>query len=81
VPPEPLCPEQIDQRLNWPLGTSARLARRGKLPHYLLPDGSIRFDWKEVVALVRHVPAGLSPQFSSPTSVVPNRSESASMSP
>jgi hypothetical protein len=49
-------PEQIDRQLNWPLGTAARLARRKQLPHYLLPDGSIRLCWAEVEALVRHVP-------------------------
>ena len=50
-------PEQIDRVLNWPLGTAARLARRGKLPHYRLPDGSLRFDRAEVEALVEHVDA------------------------
>ena len=49
-------PEQIDRRLNWPLGTAARLARRKRLPHYVLPDGSLRFRWPEVEPLVRHVP-------------------------
>jgi hypothetical protein len=52
---EPLYPEQIDRLLNWPLGTAARLARRGKLPHYRLPDGSFRFDRAEIEALVVHV--------------------------
>ena len=50
-------PEQIDNLLNWPLGTAARLARRGKLPHYRLPDGSIRFDRDEIAALIVHVAA------------------------
>ncbi len=49
-------PEQIDRLLNWPLGTASRLARRGKLPHFRLPDGSIRFDRVEVEAMVVHVP-------------------------
>jgi hypothetical protein len=51
-----LAPEDIDARLNWSLGTAARLARRKRLPHYVLPDGSIRLRWDEVEALVRHVP-------------------------
>lgn len=52
-----LCyPEQIDQRLNWPVGTTVRLARRRQLPHYVLPDGSIRLRWVEVEPLVRFVP-------------------------
>ncbi len=49
-------PEEIDHRLNWPLGTSARLARRKQLPYYLLPDGSIRLRWEEVSLLVHHIP-------------------------
>ncbi len=48
-------PEDIDKRLNWPLGTSTRMARRKLLPHYLLPDGAIRLRWVEVIGLVRHV--------------------------
>jgi hypothetical protein len=56
VDAELVYPEQIDRNLNWPLGTAARLSRRKRLPHYLLPDGSIRLRWEEVVALVRHVP-------------------------
>jgi hypothetical protein len=49
-------PEQIDRNLSWPLGTAARLARRRLLPHYLLPDGSVRLRWEEILALVRRVP-------------------------
>jgi hypothetical protein len=56
VADELLYPEQIDKRLNWPLGTAARLARRRQLPHYLLPDGAVRLSWEEVAPLVRHVP-------------------------
>lgn len=55
MPTDLLFPEDIDARLNWPLGRSARLARRGHLPHYLLPDGSIRFRWVEIAPLVRYV--------------------------
>jgi hypothetical protein len=56
VPAELVYPEQIDRDLSWPLGTAVRLARRRKLPHYLLPDGSIRLRREEVAVLVRHVP-------------------------
>jgi len=38
--PELLYPEDLDERLNWPLGRAERLARRGKLPHLVLPDGN-----------------------------------------
>jgi hypothetical protein len=51
-----LYPEDIDQRLNWPLGTAVRLARRSKLPYHVLPDNSIRFGCEEVEPLVRRVP-------------------------
>jgi hypothetical protein len=54
--PEYLYPEEIDVHLNWPLGTAARLARRNRLPHYLLPDSSIRLRWEEIEALIRRVP-------------------------
>jgi hypothetical protein len=55
VSPDYLYPEQIDQRLNWPSGTAARMARRGLLPHYRLPDGAIRFRLDEIAPLVRRV--------------------------
>ena len=31
-----LYPEEIDQRLNWPLGRAERLARQRRLPYVLL---------------------------------------------
>jgi len=54
---ELLYPDDIDTKLNWPPGRTSRLARAGKLPHYILPDGSIRFRWDEIVTLIRHVVA------------------------
>lgn len=48
-------PEEIDKRFNWPLGRAQRLARRRRLPHVLLPDGSVRFEWEEVEKLVERV--------------------------
>ena len=47
-----LYPEDVDQRLNWPLGRAERLARQRRLPYLLLPDGSIRFRWDEIERLV-----------------------------
>ena len=44
--------EDIDRRLNWPLGRAERLARRGGLPHVVLPDGN-GFD---VLAKIRRHP-------------------------
>ena len=49
--------DDVDRRLNWPLGKAERLAHRGKLPHLVLPDGAIRFRWKLVRALLVSVPA------------------------
>ena len=57
MPDESLDPETLDLRLNWPLGRVARLARRGELPHVVLPDGSIRFRWSAIAQLIRNVPA------------------------
>jgi len=51
-----LYPEDVDQRLNWPLGRAARLAKQRRLPHVLLPDGSVRFQWDEIERLVLAVP-------------------------
>ena len=47
--------EEVDRRLSWSLGRAERLARKHKLPHYVLPDGSIRFVWDEVERMVRRV--------------------------
>lgn len=42
---EPLIrPSDLDARLRYPAGRSLRLARKGLIPHFLLPDGEIRFD-------------------------------------
>jgi hypothetical protein len=51
-----LYPEDVDQRLSWPLGRAVRLARQRRLPHVLLPDGSIRFRWTDIEPLVLSVP-------------------------
>ena len=37
-------PSELDRRLAYRHGRSARLARQGLIPHILLPDGQIRFD-------------------------------------
>lgn len=49
--------EEIDHRLNWPLGKAERLARRGRLPHVVLPDQSIRFEWNAIESLIERVGA------------------------
>ena len=50
-----LYPDDIDKRLNWPPGTALRMARRRRLPHTILPDGSIRFLWSEIEPLLVRV--------------------------
>lgn len=57
-----LYPEDIDQRLNWPLGRAERLARQRRLPYVLLPDGSIRFRWDEIERLVLAVTPASAPE-------------------
>ena len=50
-----LYPDEIDRRLNWPPGTAKRLAKRYRLPHYVLPDGAIRFRWEEIEPTIQRV--------------------------
>ena len=57
MPTDLLYPDDIDAMLNWPPGRTSRLARSGGLPHYVLPDGSIRLRWGDVSPLVRRVPS------------------------
>jgi len=48
-------PEEIDVLLRWTAGRADRLAKKGQLPHYVLPDGvTIRFDQAEIEAMVHH---------------------------
>jgi hypothetical protein len=54
--PNLLYPEEIDERLSWPLGKAEKLARQRRLPYILLPDGSLRFDWEEIEPLIVRVP-------------------------
>jgi hypothetical protein len=46
----------VDGFFRWPKGRAERLARRGKLPHFILPGGDIRFVPDDVAPMVRHVP-------------------------
>lgn len=41
-------PKDVDLIMQWPFGKSSRLARQGRMPHIVLPDGQIRFDPAEV---------------------------------
>ena len=49
---ELLKPKQVDCILQWPFGKTARLARQGKIPHIILPDGQIRFASKDIDCLL-----------------------------
>jgi hypothetical protein len=50
----------VDERFAWERCTARRLAKAGVLPHYVLPDGSRRFQWAELAALVKYQPATVS---------------------
>ncbi len=50
-----LCGNEVDRRLKWPVGRADRLARRGRLPHIRLPDGSLRFEWLAIEHLIVRV--------------------------
>jgi excisionase family DNA binding protein len=50
--PEYLTPDEVDERLKLPHGKASRLARRGKLPALILPDGSVRFDADKLQAFL-----------------------------
>ena len=49
-----LKPVEVDLLLRYPTGRAGRLAKAGKLPHVLLPDGEIRFVESEIEALLKH---------------------------
>lgn len=42
----------VDLIFKWPHGRAERLARRGDLPFYSLPDGSVRFSRSEIEGLI-----------------------------
>ena len=47
----------IDRKMGWKPGRAEHLARQRRLPHVLLPDGSIRFRWDDIDPLIVSVPA------------------------
>lgn len=54
-------PEDVDRRLGWRPGKAERLARQRRLPHYVMPDGSIRLIWAEIESRIVRVPESLGP--------------------
>jgi hypothetical protein len=59
-------PEDVDKRMGWNPGRAERLARQRRLPHVILPDGSIRFDWREIEPLIVRVPASVTEKHHEP---------------
>jgi len=49
--------EEVDLALRYPNGRSVRLAKAGRIPHIILPDGEIRFDEVEIMRLLQCCPA------------------------
>lgn len=43
----------LDQLFRWPSGRAERMAKKGQLPFYTLPDGSVRFARDEIDGLVQ----------------------------
>lgn len=43
----------LDDVFAWPMGRADRLARRGRLAHVVLPDGSIRFHASQIEDLLK----------------------------
>ncbi|QEL15619.1 hypothetical protein [Limnoglobus roseus] len=48
--------DEVDRRFLWLTGTAEKLAKKSKLPHYRLPDGSLRFVWAELESLICRIP-------------------------
>jgi hypothetical protein len=50
---ELLKPAEVDLLFRYPTGRSIKLAKAGKIPHIVLPDGEIRFDQAEIERLLK----------------------------
>lgn len=47
---------QVDDLFKWPKGRAERLARRGKIPYLLLPDGqTVRFERESIEGAIRRI--------------------------
>jgi len=47
-----LIPIEVDRIFRYRPGKAERLAKRGKMPHIVLPDGSIRFRQEDIEHLL-----------------------------
>ena len=45
-------PKELDRILRYPSGRSERLARKGELPHIVLPVGQIRFTSGDIESIL-----------------------------
>lgn len=48
-----LMPIEVDRIFRYRPGRAERLARKGRLPHIVLPDGEIRFDEAEIEMILQ----------------------------
>lgn len=48
-----LIPIEVDRLLRYPAGKCERLAKRGKIPHVVLPGGEVRFRVEDIDAILR----------------------------
>jgi hypothetical protein len=56
-----LTAREVDRMLCYPRGRSVKLAKAGKIPHVLLPDGEVRFDADALRDFLRGCAGGPSP--------------------
>jgi hypothetical protein len=49
-----LKPSEVDLLFRYPAGRSLKLAKAGRIPHIVLPDGEVRFDEAEIEASLKH---------------------------
>jgi len=49
-----LKPSEVDLLFRYPAGRSLKLAKAGRIPHIILPDGEVRFDEAEIESLLQH---------------------------
>lgn len=49
---ELLKPSEVDLLFRYPPGRSLRLAKAGRIPHIVLPDGEIRFDESLIATII-----------------------------
>lgn len=51
-----LKPAEVDLLFRYPAGRALKLARAGRIPHIVLPDGEIRFEESAILRLLHPAP-------------------------